>query len=431
MTSKHSLKKTLRNGAASDRLIAAKLAADAGVMDDEIATILLDIVSNPVESDELRAQCARSLGPVLELLSWDDLHAPLRAVTPEPPMSFETYSEIRFVLYDMCKDGSLPELVRRRVLEACVRTLPPPGPDEDWIGSEVRKAYTSSDEEWKRIAVFGMRFVSGFENEVLESLDSKNEDIRYEAVHAAGVCELSAAWGHIQALLAAKETPKRLLLAAIQASLWVNPDEAVPALDHLSRSSDEEIAQAAIAAINEASDTTSDEDNGEPQSDYRASVDPREMEARLYAIRKGGDYMEAFDDPDKMAGHLLEVLFYVIPAKQGAILLDGRRVSPDCWEFMDVFYRQRDGRSEEFEVSSKALEVVYEKRQPCMSNDGPALMCAPLILPNSVMIAVVYLDTSELGIFEMDELGVLKQLSPGIANLIQDALESRADRGQR
>jgi hypothetical protein len=100
-------------------------------------------------------------------------------------------------------------------------------------------------------------------------------------------------------------------------------------------------------------------------------------------------------------------------------------VSPDPGDFMSVIYRQRGGGvGEEFEVSGKALDFVYAHRQPCMSNNVmPAIMCAPLILPNSAIIGVIYLDTSELGTFEMDDLGVLKKLSGSAANLIYDSLE--------
>jgi hypothetical protein len=81
------------------------------------------------------------------------------------------------------------------------------------------------------------------------------------------------------------------------------------------------------------------------------------------------------------------------------------------------------GVAEEFNVSGKALEFVYAHRQPCMSNDVmPAIMRAPLILPNSAIIGVIY-DTSELGTFEMDDLGVLKKLCGSAANLINDSLE--------
>ena len=49
----------------SDRLIAAELAGDSPVMNDELAKALLAIVGTRDDTDELRAQAAISLGPVL------------------------------------------------------------------------------------------------------------------------------------------------------------------------------------------------------------------------------------------------------------------------------------------------------------------------------------------------------------------------------
>ena len=60
-----------------------------------------------------------------------------------------------------------------------------------------RAAYSSDDEDWKLTAVFAMRSVRGFDGQILEALESENEDIHYEAVCAAGNWELEAAWSHV------------------------------------------------------------------------------------------------------------------------------------------------------------------------------------------------------------------------------------------
>jgi hypothetical protein len=159
-------------------------------------------------------------------------------------------------------------------------------------------------------------------------------------------------------------------------------------------------------------------------------MDPKEFEARLYAIRKGAECLEAADDPVKLMAHILEILLDVIPAKRGAILLNGPRASGDPKDFASGTYGQRGGGlTEGFAVDAKVLEFVYAKREACMSNDVmPAIMCAPLIPANSEIIGVIYLDTCELGTFEMDDLGALRALSKSAANLIQDSLLYRADR---
>ena len=140
---------------------------------------------------------------------------------------------------------------------------------------------------------------------------------------------------------------------------------------------------------------------------------PEELDARSYALRKGLECLEAADDPVKLQAHLLEILLDLIPAKRGAVLLNGPRASADPKDFASGTYGQRGGGiTEGFELDGKVLEFVYAKREPCMSNDVmPAIMCAPLIPANWAIIGVIYLDTCEPGSFEMDDLGVLKTLS--------------------
>ena len=94
-----------------------------------------------------------------------------------------------------------------------------------------------------------MRFIPGFDAEILESLESKNPDIHYQAVCAAGNWEVAAAWPHISKLLAAKKIEKALLLAAIEAVAFVRPEEAEEVLGELVDSEDEDIVDAAYEAM--------------------------------------------------------------------------------------------------------------------------------------------------------------------------------------
>jgi hypothetical protein len=50
-----------------------------------------------------------------------------------------------------------------------------------------------------------MRYVRGFDDAILESLTSKNEDIRYEAVCAVGIWEVDAAWPHNAKIVTSKK----------------------------------------------------------------------------------------------------------------------------------------------------------------------------------------------------------------------------------
>lgn len=88
---------------------------------------------------------------------------------------------------------------------------------QDWHQDAIRDAYSSGDEDWELTAVFCMRFVRGFDDQILESLDSNNPDIHYEGVCAAGTWEVDGAWSHIVGLVTSEETEKFVLLAAIDA----------------------------------------------------------------------------------------------------------------------------------------------------------------------------------------------------------------------
>ncbi len=80
-------------------------------------------------------------------------------------------------------------------------------------------------------------------------LESRDPEIHYEAVCAAGDQEVEAAWPHIADILASPASDKRLLLVAIEAAATIRPDEAGQALLDLSDSPDEDIAEAAREAI--------------------------------------------------------------------------------------------------------------------------------------------------------------------------------------
>ena len=63
-----------------------------------------------------------------------------------------------------------------------------------------------------------MRFVRGFDAEIIAALASKHPQIRCEAVLAAGAWELQDAFDSVAALIRSKKTDKLLLLAAIEAA---------------------------------------------------------------------------------------------------------------------------------------------------------------------------------------------------------------------
>jgi hypothetical protein len=71
-----------------------------------------------------------------------------------------------------------------------------------------------------------MCFIRGFDDQILEALESKNPDIHYQAVCAAGNWAVDAAWSHITGLVTSEDTDKPLILAAINALAGIRPQEA-------------------------------------------------------------------------------------------------------------------------------------------------------------------------------------------------------------
>lgn len=71
----------------------------------------------------------------------------------------------------------------------------------DWHPVAVRWVYSSGDEEWRLTAVFAMRRIRGFDDQILEALQSPNRNIHLEAVQAAGAWQLDAAWPHVVSMV--------------------------------------------------------------------------------------------------------------------------------------------------------------------------------------------------------------------------------------
>jgi hypothetical protein len=236
----------------SDRLIAADLAGDSTVINDDLADALLAVAGSAGEPERLRAAAAISLGPVLELADMGGFEDP-----DDVPITERTFRKIQESLQKLYLDNSTPKELRRRILEASVRA------PETWHHAAIGDAYSRGDKEWMLTAVFAMRWVRGFDDEILAALKSADPEIHYEAVNAAGNWELDAAWSHIVALVSAAGTPRPLLLAAIEAAGSIRPAEAPEILADLADSDDEEIAEAAGEAISmaeAASDVKDDED---------------------------------------------------------------------------------------------------------------------------------------------------------------------------
>lgn len=234
----------------ADRLLAAELAGYSDDFNDELTGLLLFILQNSNEPEELRGQAATSLGPSLEFADMDGFDDP-----EEVPITETMFRNIQQTLHRLYRDARVPREVRRRVLEASVRA------PENWHKEAVRAAYRSNEDDWQLTAVFCMQYIDGFDQEILESINSHNPDILYEAICAAGNWEIEEAWPHIVALVTSEAAEKDLRLAAITAAALIRPEEATEILVPLMDSDDEEIVDAVAEALAMAEEFWDDEDD--------------------------------------------------------------------------------------------------------------------------------------------------------------------------
>jgi hypothetical protein len=93
----------------SDRLVAAELAGDYTVINDDLAETLLTVVRSAGEPDQLRAKAAISLGPALEQAERDGFEDP-----DDVPITERTFRNIQVSLEKIYLDNSTPKEVRRR-----------------------------------------------------------------------------------------------------------------------------------------------------------------------------------------------------------------------------------------------------------------------------------------------------------------------------
>jgi uncharacterized protein (UPF0147 family) len=123
---------------ANDRIIAAELAGDITVINDELVNALLSVLKSPDESEDLRCRSAISLGPALSHADADGFDDPDTGAISE-----RTFRKIQESFRRLYLDASVPNIVRRRILEASVRA------PQDWHKNAIRAAYSGDDEDWR------------------------------------------------------------------------------------------------------------------------------------------------------------------------------------------------------------------------------------------------------------------------------------------
>ena len=239
-----------------DRLLATEMAGDLMVVNEELVEALLAILRSDHGSEHLRARAAISLGPILEYAdteAFDDVG--------DVPISQQTFRRIQEALRQLYEDTQIPQEVRRRILEASVRA------QRGWHQKAIREAYASDDDAWKLTAVFCMGFVRGFDEQIVQELDSLNPAIHLAAIRAAGNWGVQGAWPHVAALIRSRRTPKPLLLAAIEAAPYIRLEETGELLMDLSASNDEDIAEAVDEALAIAQASSAEDDDGNEEED--------------------------------------------------------------------------------------------------------------------------------------------------------------------
>lgn len=258
-----------RNAPEDDRQAAAQLAGDYVVVNEQLLKTLIQILTDATESLELRQHAASAFGPALETM---DLYDPELddPELEELPCTMDTFEKIKATLKAVFESPDTPDALRRSCLDASVRAC------QDWHPEAIRKAWQHPDTPWKHCAAFGMTYVKGLDQEILQGLKSKDPVILGYAVEAAGNWSVKGAAPAVLKILRAKNTAKDLLLTAIEAIPSLLPEEAAEILMDFCDSEDEDIAGAAMEAC-QMGDLYDDEDEEEAEAMMWQDLEERDQ----------------------------------------------------------------------------------------------------------------------------------------------------------
>ena len=226
--------RALRNDQAQDldRLFAVEVAGYSFGVNDELADALLSILGDPSEPEPLRDQAIASLGPTLEYAEEQGF-----SKFSDATISESTFEKIQRSLQSCFGDTGNPKAVRRRALEASVRS------PQKWHREAVRSLYASGDEDWKLTAVFCMRWLGGFEEEILEALGSESQSIQREALAAFGELDLGGAGLDLSAAMEAEDVQTGLVQAIISYINRLPAEQAEMLLTSIAMAGDDENAE--------------------------------------------------------------------------------------------------------------------------------------------------------------------------------------------
>ena len=205
---------------------------------------LLGIVRSDAP-EQLRASAAIALGPALEEAFELGFEEEIDAGFDDRVLDEPRVKEIQSVLRAVHTDDNAPDLVRRMCLEASIRA------PQDWHSEAVRAAYARADKGWKVTGLFCMGRIGGFDEQIIESLDRDDADIKIEAVRSAGLRELNAAGPKVIGFAAAEEEDRQVRYAAVEALAGLEVEGSEELLVSLTESDDELLAELAYESLEE------------------------------------------------------------------------------------------------------------------------------------------------------------------------------------
>ncbi|HEY2383919.1 MAG TPA: sigma 54-interacting transcriptional regulator [Terriglobia bacterium] len=146
-----------------------------------------------------------------------------------------------------------------------------------------------------------------------------------------------------------------------------------------------------------------------------------------------GSCLKAIQDPLKLLAHLLDLIFRIIPAKCGAILINGKHIGPEPGDFVLQIYRDsRSGRIEPFPFNTRLVAEVQATREPRMpSTIVPPTICVPL-LSGEQLKGVLYLEgVRGAAAFEPEHLQWAEQLADMLVTGLGESRQVETIRHER
>jgi hypothetical protein len=206
----------------------------------DLALELIRVLKTADDTD-LLVETSIALGPVLE----EALLGSFGDEDLEPEITPHLVHEIQSLFRRLYHDADAPNVVRRRVLEASVRS------PEPWHVGATRAAFQSGDLGWRVTAVFAMGYLDGFETQIVASLDDEDTEIIRESIRSAARRRIQESGPRVLAIIQENDQDNQLRLIGVDALAQLRPSGAVAFLQSLTDHKDDALASAAHVALDE------------------------------------------------------------------------------------------------------------------------------------------------------------------------------------